>query len=52
MLVLGVGLGVPGDECVWKLGGGELGIEGAIMDGVRMDEATDTEETEFGIPEL
>ena len=25
---LGVARGVPGEECVWKLGGGELGVEG------------------------
>ncbi len=28
MVVLGVGRGVPGEECVWKEWGGELGIDG------------------------
>jgi len=44
-----MGLGVPGEECVWNEGGGEEGTEGAIRDGVWMEEA---EETEVGMPEL
>jgi len=40
---------VPGEECVWKDGGGEEGTEGAIKDGVWTDEA---EETELGTAEL
>jgi len=47
--VLGMGLGVPGEECVWKDGGGEEGMDGAIMDGVWIEEA---EETELGTAEL
>jgi hypothetical protein len=47
--LLGIGLGVPGEECVWKDGGGEDGTEGAITDGVCTEEA---EETEFGTAEL
>jgi hypothetical protein len=39
--VLGVGRGVPGEECVWKDGGGELGIEGAIRLGVYVEDAID-----------
>lgn len=54
MLVLGVGRGVPGEEWVWKLGGGELGIDGAIIEGVWIEEATEgaAEEIEFGMAEL
>jgi hypothetical protein len=47
--LLGIGLGVPGKECVWKDGGGEEGTEGATTDGVCTEEA---EETEFGTAEL
>lgn len=42
---------MPGEEWVWKDGGGELGIEGAIRDGVR-EETEAAEEMELGIPEL
>ena len=49
MWLLGIGLGVPGEEYVWKDGGGEEGTEAGAMDGVWMDEA---EETEVGMPEL
>ncbi len=44
-----MGLGVPGEEYVWKDGGGEEGTEGAIIDGVCTEEA---EETELGTAEL
>ena len=45
MWLLGIGLGVPGEECVWKDGGGEEGTDGARRDGVCTEE---TEETELG----
>jgi len=40
---------VPGEEWVWKDGGGDEGTEGLSIDGVCIEEA---EEMEFGIPEL
>jgi hypothetical protein len=43
--LLGIGRGVPGEECVWKDGGGEEGTDGARIDGVCTEE---TEETELG----
>lgn len=38
------GRGVPGEECVWKEGGGEFGTE--IIDGAP------TDERDVGTPEL
>lgn len=51
--MLGVGLGVPGEESVWNEGGGELGIE-AGMDGGRLTLWCECaiEEAEEGIPVL
>lgn len=52
--MLGVGRGVPGEERVWKEGGGELGIErmegGAWWEGAT--EGGAEEGTELGIPVL
>lgn len=45
MWLLGIGRGVPGEEWVWKDGGGEEGTDGARIDGVCTEEA---EETELG----
>jgi hypothetical protein len=51
--VLGVGRGVPGEECVWKEGGGLLGME--RIEGAWWDAATEgawLEGTLLGIPVL
>lgn len=34
-----MGRGVPGDEWVWKDGGGDDGIDGAIIEGVCTEDA-------------
>lgn len=47
-VVAGVGRGVPGDECVWKDGGGEFGTE--TIEGARPPCEDDA--TELGIAVL
>lgn len=54
-VVLGVARGVPGEESVWKEGGGELGIErieGACWFWEAATLGAWDEETELGIPVL